>query len=94
MFIQTYSKQAFEEDLTHYLGDWRSIPKAAALENYMQHLQDLEKDSPKLLIAYVYHMYLGLLSGGQILSKKRQVFGESKWYQYLKYERSHFYTLA
>ncbi|KAG6464608.1 heme oxygenase 1 [Manduca sexta] len=72
-----YRKSAFEEDLTHYLGDdWRSLPKSMALENYLEHLQDLEKDNPKLLMAYIYHLYLGLLSGGQILAKKRQVFGE------------------
>ncbi|NP_001040361.1 heme oxygenase [Bombyx mori] len=72
-----YRKKAFEQDLQHYLGDnWRSIPKSLALENYLQHLQDLERDNPKLLMAYVYHLYLGLLSGGQILAKKRRVFGE------------------
>ncbi|VVC87840.1 heme oxygenase 1 [Leptidea sinapis] len=72
-----YRKHAFEEDLTHYLGpDWSSIPKSAALENYLEHLQNLERENPKLLMAYVYHLYLGLLSGGQILSKKRKMFGD------------------
>ncbi|CAH0714993.1 unnamed protein product, partial [Brenthis ino] len=73
-----YRKQAFEDDLTHYLGEnWRSLPKSLALENYLEHLQNLEKENPKLLMAYVYHLYLGLLSGGQILAKKRNVFGEN-----------------
>lgn len=72
-------KKAFEDDLTHYLGvDWKTLPKSMALENYLQHLQDLENDDTKLLMAYVYHLYLGLLSGGQILAKKRKMFGESK----------------
>ncbi|XP_047036775.1 heme oxygenase 1 [Helicoverpa zea] len=72
-----YRKKAFEDDLTHYLGEnWRSIPKAMALENYIEHLQELERSSPQLLMAYVYHLYLGLLSGGQILAKKRRVFGD------------------
>ncbi|XP_026748546.2 heme oxygenase 1 [Galleria mellonella] len=72
-----HRKSAFEEDLQHYLGnDWQSIPKSAALENYLEHLQNLEKENPKLLMAYVYHLYLGLLSGGQILAKKRKMFGE------------------
>ncbi|KAJ2938728.1 hypothetical protein O0L34_g3338 [Tuta absoluta] len=72
-----HRKNAFEEDLTHYLGgNWRSLPKSQALENYLDHLQGLERDNPTMLMAYVYHLYLGLLSGGQILSKKRKVFGE------------------
>ncbi|XP_063834292.1 uncharacterized protein LOC135083483 [Ostrinia nubilalis] len=71
-----YRKSAFEADLNHYLGEeWQSLPKSAALENYLEHLQDLEKENPTLLMAYVYHLYLGLLSGGQILSKKRKMFG-------------------
>lgn len=72
-------KKAFEEDLRHYLGEeWRTLPKSPALENYLEHLQELEKDNPTLLMAYVYHLYLGLLSGGQILSKKRKMFGDSE----------------
>ncbi|XP_059056321.1 heme oxygenase 1 [Achroia grisella] len=72
-----HRKSAFEEDLQHYLGDeWQSLPKSAALENYLEHLQNLEKENPKLLMAYIYHLYLGLLSGGQILAKKRKMFGE------------------
>ncbi|CAK1547733.1 unnamed protein product [Leptosia nina] len=72
-----YRKFAFEEDISHYLGsDWKTLPKSAALENYLEHLQNLEKDNPQLLMAYVYHLYLGLLSGGQILAKKRKIFGD------------------
>lgn len=75
-----FRKKAFEEDLAHYLGeDWQSTPKSAALENYIEHLQDLETEHPTMLLAYVYHLYLGLLSGGQILAKKRKMFGESKY---------------
>ncbi|KPI97748.1 PREDICTED: heme oxygenase 1 [Papilio xuthus] len=72
-----YRKKAFEEDLAHYLGEnWQLTPKSAALENYIEHLQDLETEHPMMLLAYVYHLYLGLLSGGQILAKKRKMFGE------------------
>lgn len=72
-----YRKQAFEDDLNHYLGEnWKAIPKAMALENYIEHLQGLEQTNPMLLLAYVYHLYLGLLSGGQILAKKRRMFGD------------------
>lgn len=62
-----------------------------ALENYLEHLQNLERENPKLLLAYVYHLYLGLLSGGQILAKKRSVFGDGTYLYltiiwYLKWE--------
>lgn len=78
-----YRKKAFEEDLRHYLGEnWRTFQKSLALENYIDHLQYLEKENPTLLMAYVYHLYLGLLSGGQILAKKRNVFGESMYIIY------------
>jgi hypothetical protein len=30
----------------------------------------IEEDNPYLLIAYVYHLYMGLFSGGQILGAK------------------------
>lgn len=74
-----HRKSAFEEDLQHYLGEnWQSLPKSPALENYLEHLQGLEKESPLMLMAYVYHLYLGLLSGGQILAKKRNMFGDKK----------------
>lgn len=73
-----YRKQTFEDDLTHYLGEnWQNLPKSLALENYLEHLQNLEKENPRLLMAYVYHLYLGLLSGGQILAKKRNVLGKN-----------------
>lgn len=39
---------------------------------YLTHLKELEETNPILLIAYVYHLYLGLMSGGVILKKKRQ----------------------
>ncbi|CAG4934763.1 unnamed protein product [Parnassius apollo] len=70
-----FRKKAFEEDLTHYLGEnWRSIEKSPTLQNYLGHLQYLENTNSILLMAYVYHLYLGLLSGGQILAKKRRIF--------------------
>lgn len=37
----------------------------------MAHLIVINEQNPLLLVAYVYHLYMGLLSGGQILAKKR-----------------------
>lgn len=66
---------AFEADLNFYLGSsWRKGYKPrAAVQKYINHLNHLNDDNPTLLIAYVYHLYMGLLSGGQILKKKRDL---------------------
>ncbi|GBP16850.1 Heme oxygenase 1 [Eumeta japonica] len=74
-----FRKEAFEQDLQHYLGEeWHSLEKSEALKKYIQHLEELERDNPLMLMAYVYHLYLGLLSGGQILAKKRKMFGQKE----------------
>lgn len=67
---------AFERDLVHYLGvDWRDdYIMHPAVRSYLNHLTDINKRQPLLLLAYVYHLYMGLLSGGQILQKKRALF--------------------
>lgn len=65
--------QQFEEDLTFYLGaDWKSKhqPRKEVCD-YIKHLEQLQEENPNLLVAYVYHLYMGLLSGGQILQKRR-----------------------
>lgn len=36
-------------------------------------LREVEDTDPTLLMAYIYHLYMGLLSGGMILRKKRQL---------------------
>jgi len=43
------------------------------VQQYLNHLYEINERDPLLLIAYVYHLYMGLLSGGQILSKKRKI---------------------
>jgi heme oxygenase len=70
-----YRTECFEQDLQFYLGeDWkRSYQIRESVANYLKHLYDIKDKNPLLLIAYVYHLYMGLLSGGQILAKKRQL---------------------
>ncbi len=66
----------FEQDLEFYLGPaWRDDGrrKRQQVQNYVEHLLRLEKMDPHLLVAYFYHLYMGLLSGGQILSGKRRL---------------------
>uniref|UniRef100_A0A182QT58 Heme oxygenase n=1 Tax=Anopheles farauti TaxID=69004 RepID=A0A182QT58_9DIPT len=65
----------FEQDLRFYLGEgWleRHTPKPE-VRTYLDHLRTVEQENPNLLLAYVYHLYMGLLSGGQILQKRRAV---------------------
>ena len=68
-------KDEFEEDLAYYLGpNWKNNYKPRqSVENYLSHLEKLQRIKPDLLIAYAYHLYMGLLSGGQILQKKMQL---------------------
>ena len=61
--------QALEADLAHYLGDgWKDDyvvrPEVSA---YVDHLKKLDDENPYLLIPYIYHLYMGLFSGGQVL---------------------------
>lgn len=76
-----FRTEAFEKDLIHYLGsDWKkTYIIRPAVAKYLSHLQSLERDNPDYLIAYVYHLYMGLLSGGQILKSKRMVMKKFKF---------------
>lgn len=67
--------EAFEADLRYYLGEnWTACYEPReCVTDYLNHLRKVEESDPDLLIAYVYHLYMGLLSGGQIFRKKRQL---------------------
>lgn len=69
--------EAFETDLNFYLGiHWRdNYEIRESVGMYLKHLQDVCNREPLLLLPYVYHLYMGLLSGGQILQKKRSFSG-------------------
>ncbi|XP_060840592.1 uncharacterized protein LOC132921530 isoform X2 [Rhopalosiphum padi] len=71
--------QPFESSLRHYLGEkWPSgITKAMA--EYSNYLLCLENENHVLLSPFIYHMYMGILSGGQILmAKQRMAFSDGK----------------
>lgn len=72
---QFHRTEAFEKDLIFYLGvNWKQTYEIReSVAGYLKHLQDVKNRSPILLLAYVYHLYMGLLSGGQILVKKRRL---------------------
>lgn len=72
MFPKTKSNvllQALERDLVHFLGnDWNGASYEIRPEvgKYLARLKVVEAENPYLLVAYIYHMYMGLLSGGQV----------------------------
>lgn len=57
--------KAFESDLNFYLGEnWkRDYEIRNSVKMYLKHLYDIKNRSPILLLAYVYHLYMGLLQG-------------------------------
>jgi len=68
--------EALERDLVHFLGnDWNGASYEIRPEvgKYLARLKVVEAENPYLLVAYIYHMYMGLLSGGQILQAKRKL---------------------
>ena len=66
--------EAFQADLAFfYGGNWtENYTVRPEVQNYLDHLRDLEQENPYLLIPYIYHLYMGLFSGGQILQAKRK----------------------
>lgn len=64
--------QALEQDLSYFLGkDWNgaSYEIRPEVAKYLTRLKAVESENPYLLVAYIYHMYMGLLSGGQVREK-------------------------
>ena len=43
------------------------------VSDYVSHLRRLEQEAPYSVVAYIYHLYMGLLSGGQVLKAKRRL---------------------
>lgn len=69
----------FQEDLQYYLGRTTKatgggdgVHSNQALTLYLDHLDDIVKEDPVILIAYVYHMYMAILAGGFIIRKMVQ----------------------
>ncbi|XP_055545162.1 uncharacterized protein LOC129730124 [Wyeomyia smithii] len=65
----------FELDLQFYLGNsWnQNYQPRKEVRSYLEHLTKIQREKPILLVAYVYHLYMGLLSGGQILQKRKNI---------------------
>lgn len=67
--------EAFEKDLDYYLGKgWiKNYTPRNSVAKYLLRLREVEDTDPSLLMAYIYHLYMGLLSGGIIIRQKRQL---------------------
>lgn len=77
--IEFHRRAAFVEDIHFYAdqldvsGQDKCNDRRPSIVAYLQHLAELKREDPRLLWAFVYHLYMGLLSGGQILQKKRRL---------------------
>lgn len=62
----------FQKDAAYYLtpieGD-KKISDTPELSTYLDRLDELERDDPVRLIAYVYHMYMAIFAGGYLIKK-------------------------
>ncbi|KAI8129083.1 hypothetical protein FF38_12934 [Lucilia cuprina] len=66
---------AFEKDFVYFYGEnWKdNYEIRPAVRKYLDHLEQVNKTDKMLLFAYAYQMYMALMSGGQLLQKKRMV---------------------
>lgn len=74
-----FRTQCFESSLQHYLGEKWQTQITKGMVEYTRYLSCLEKENHVLLSPFIYHMYMGILSGGQILmAKQRMAFSDGK----------------
>ncbi|EDV93453.1 heme oxygenase 2 [Drosophila grimshawi] len=66
---------AFERDFDYFYGsDWRkSYEPRPAVQTYIAHLEQMAAKNEVLLFAFAFQMYMALMSGGQLLQKKRMI---------------------
>merc|ERR1712168_1440183 len=68
--------QYIKEDLDAYYGKERKF-NSAAVNTWIAEIRKIRFDQPMLVTAYIYHMYLGLYSGGRILRHKFKLKGKT-----------------
>lgn len=66
---------AFERDFAYFYGsDWKkSYEPRPAVQAYLTSLEKVAAKDEVLLFAYAFQMYMALMSGGQLLQKKRMI---------------------
>jgi len=82
---------ALEKDLRFYYGPiWRSlITPSEACNQYVNHIREVAKNEPELLVGHHYTRYLGDLSGGQILkgiAQKAMELGDGQGLSFYEFE--------
>ncbi|XP_054744227.1 heme oxygenase 1 [Anastrepha obliqua] len=72
---ELHRKEAFEQDLAYFLGkDWKeTYEPRESVKKYLTHLEEVNSRNKLLLFAYAYQMYMALMSGGQLLQRKRMI---------------------
>lgn len=72
---ELYRAKAFERDFAYFYGsNWRDTYEIRpAVQKYLAHLEEVAAKNELLLFAYAYQMYMALMSGGQMLQKKRMI---------------------
>ncbi|XP_030374311.1 uncharacterized protein LOC115623897 [Scaptodrosophila lebanonensis] len=72
---ELYRAEAFEKDFSHFYGaDWKNTYEPReSVKKYIAHLEKVAAQNELLLFAYAYQMYMALMSGGQMLQKKRMI---------------------
>ncbi|KAH8247822.1 hypothetical protein KR038_010474 [Drosophila bunnanda] len=72
---ELYRAAAFERDFAYFYGaDWKKEYEIRpAVQKYLDHLEKVASQNELLLFAYAYQMYMALMSGGQMLQKKRMI---------------------
>ncbi|ALC45504.1 Ho [Drosophila busckii] len=66
---------AFERDFAYFYGEnWlKSYEPRPAVKQYLAHLEQMAAKNEVLLFAFAFQMYMALMSGGQLLQKKRMI---------------------
>lgn len=72
---ELHRASAFERDFAYFYGaDWKnSYEPRPAVKEYLAHLEQVAAKSEVLLFAFAFQMYMALMSGGQLLQKKRMI---------------------
>ncbi len=92
-FPELFRSQALEQDLQAWTQGLElpiSPELKRAVSAYTEHLQELGKSGPQLLVAHAYVRYLGDLSGGEILGRVLRSRFEGHSFEFHDYEFSDF----
>jgi len=69
--------EIMKNDLDQFYGKDRDRSHSSAIKTWISEVRKTRKENPTLMVAYIYHMYLGLYSGGRILRHKFKLPGET-----------------